>query len=146
MPIDRCLLLLFALALAGCSGPSGPTCYPVRGQVLVDGKPVAEAQVVFHPLDAPAASAPRTTIPKPLGFTDSEGRFTLTTLRTNDGAPAGSYSITIELRSPRKVGEELVRDGANLLPARYGAAKTSGQTYQVLPRDNEVSPLRLQGK
>lgn len=136
-----CLTSLCIVLAAGCSGPSGPECYPVRGQVLRDGKPLAEAQICFHPLD----SAPP-GVPRPQATTDEQGRFALTTLRPDDGAPAGSYRITVERRAPRQIGEELVRGGANELPARYAQANTSPLEFAVQPGENEVPPLVIEGR
>jgi hypothetical protein len=127
--------------IAGCSGSIGPECYPVRGQVLRDGKPLAEAQVCFHPLD----SAPP-GVPRPQATTDEQGRFTLTTLRANDGAPEGKYRITVERRAPRQIGEELVRDGDNELPARYARPDASPLEFAVQPGENEVPPLVIEGR
>src|SRR5690349_9544651 len=97
--------LVACAILAGCSSESRPICHPVRGVVTMGGKPVAEAMVAFHPTTATADS------PRPLATTDAQGAFSLTTYERNDGAPEGEYAITIELRAPRQVGEEIVRDG-----------------------------------
>lgn len=139
LPFARGLLIACIVGLlSGCSGEAGPVCHPVRGRVTLDSKPLAEATVVFHPLDALLQSAP-----KPLAYTDADGRYALTTFRRTDGAQAGQYTITIELRAPRQVGEELVRDGRNLLPARYAGPETSGLRYEVIVGENAVPPLAL---
>ena len=132
---------LWITLAAGCSGTGGPECYPVRGQVLRDGKPLAEAQVCFHPLDSALPGVPR-----PQATTDEQGRFALTTLQTDDGAPAGKYRITVERRAPRKIGEELVRDGDNELPARYAQAAMTPLEFAVQPGENEVPPLVIDGR
>ena len=81
--ITGCYLCL--VVLAGCAGESGPKCYPVHGTVTVNNEPLVEGgMVVFHPLDAAEPA-----FPKPLGYTDSEGHFELTTTRPKDGAPRG---------------------------------------------------------
>lgn len=94
--------------------------------------------VVFHPLMAGTEK-----VPSPIAQTDSEGRFSLTTLRTGDGAPPGEYAITVELREPRQVGEELVRDGRNLLSPRYASEQETPLRYTVVAGTNEVPPLKL---
>ena len=113
----------------------------MRGQVRLDGKPLADAVIVFHPLTEQALPAPQ-----PLAFADAEGRFALTTVRKDDGALIGDYAITIELRAPRAAGEETVRDGKNLLPSRYAKPATSGLRYQVVAGNNEVPPLELKSR
>jgi hypothetical protein len=100
--------------------------------------PVAEAVVVFHPLAEEAR-----TSPKPVAHTDAHGAFSLTTLKQGDGAPAGEYAITVELREPRLVGEEYTRDGGHLLPERYADPATTGFRYTVMPGENEVPPLEI---
>ena len=130
-------LLLLALLL-GCSQPDGPVRYPVEGQVLYQGRPVAEARVVFHPQAEPDAQ-----LPKPQAETDAEGRFKLTTLKPGDGAVPGPYMITVELRALRQIGEETVRDGRNLLPSRYGDPVKSGLSYEVQEGENQLPPLEL---
>ena len=126
-------LLAIAL-LGGCSNASAR--YPVHGQVLSGDRPVAEAMVVFHPqFETPPGQ------PKPLGITNAEGKFQLTTLHANDGALPGDYRITVELRQERPSGEEVTRDGPNLLPAKYAKPKTTPFQFTVSSGKNEVAPL-----
>ncbi len=132
----RAVALVVACLLCGCGAPRGPACYPVRGQVQQGGKPLAEALVAFYPLDAPPQP-----FPKPMAHTDGEGRFELMTFVTGDGAPPGRYAITVELRAPRQVGEEIVRDGPSLLPARYARPETSGLNAEVVAGENEIPSI-----
>jgi hypothetical protein len=129
------------LIMAGCSEESGPACFPVHGRVFYDNQPLAEAMVVFHPLDAESPQVLR-----PLACTDQEGRFELTTLMPRDGAPAGDYAITVELRELKADGDEMVRDGPNLLPDRYRDPKTSGLQFSVVEGVNEMAPLELENR
>jgi len=132
------LSVSLSLFLTGCGSETGPQCHPVAGQVLFQGQPLAEAMVVFHPL------LPTTEkIPQPIATTDAAGRFVLTTLKSSDGVPAGEYAITIELREPRLIGEEIVRDGPNLLPVQYASPKDTPLRYKVTPGKNEVPEIRL---
>lgn len=126
-------LLVIAL-LGGCSNASAR--YPVHGQVLSGDRPVAEAMVVFHPqFETPPGQ------PKPLGITDAEGKFQLTTLRANDGALPGDYRITVELRQEHPSGEEVTRDGHNLLPPKYAKPETTPFQFTVTSGRNDVLPL-----
>ena len=135
-------VLAAALALlpaAGCGpGEIEIPCQPVSGYVLMNDRPIAEATVVFHPTGATEQPGP-----KPIAYTDEDGYFELTTIKTGDGAPAGTYAITIELRDLRQAGEETVRDGPSLLPERYSKPDSSGFSYTVIEGDNEVPPLVL---
>jgi len=133
--------LLFAVALVilvGCGGQDHPRCFPVRGQVLAGDRPLAEATVLLHPL---FESAP--VIPRPIARTDADGRFEISTFGTHDGAPPGEYAITVELRENRTVGEEVIRDGRNLLPSRYSDARQSDLRCEVVAGNNDIPPLQL---
>ena len=88
-------LILAALLLIGCGGKSGETepIFPVTGRVLVDGEPAKGALVIFHRNETDADSA------RPRGFALENGTFELTTTSKNDGAPAGSYRVTVLWRN-----------------------------------------------
>ena len=94
--------------------------------------------VVFHPRGTQAGLTH-----KPQGYTGAEGGFALTTNQPGDGAPAGDYDVTVELRDKRRVGEEIVRDGRNLLPARYSKPGSSGLHCQIQEGRNELPPFKL---
>jgi hypothetical protein len=107
------VLLLFG---AGCSGDTNPPRWPVEGQVLFDGKPPVGAQVVFHLAGNDSAGTLR-----PTGQVDSDGKFKLTTVAANDGAPEGDYDVTVEWWESKND-----RPAVNRLPARYQQSKRSG--------------------
>lgn len=132
------LFLIGAIAWAGgCQKDMRPKRHPVRGQVMMGDKPIAEASVVFHPLTETSSTQ------RPVATTDQNGNFTLTTFDREDGAPVGDYAITLELRAPRQVGEETVRDGRNLLPTKYARPETTSLRYRVVEGENLVPPLVL---
>ncbi|MBI3822329.1 MAG: hypothetical protein HY289_06580 [Planctomycetes bacterium] len=132
-----CLILVSIAApcLAGCSRSALAT-HPVRGQVYYRDKPLAEALIVFHALDASDHAAN-----KPIAYTDSEGKFTLTTMKPGDGAPAGEYAITVDLREAVLVGEEKTRSGKSLLPERYRNVQKAVFKFRVEPGENIVPRL-----
>jgi hypothetical protein len=142
----RILLLLFALAGLSCSGSaSGKALFPVAGQVLLDEQPVPSALVVLHPL---GTWEPGTN--RPYGQTDTEGRFKVTTLRPDDGAPAGEYKVAIlEVATEGEQGkgqqDEGRRDPKRLkkLPAKYANPETSGLRVQIREGSNQLDPFRL---
>jgi hypothetical protein len=124
--------------LIGCGQPAR-VCYPVRGQVRLKGKPLADATVVLHRADVDIEGNL-----KPIATTNSEGVFNVSTMRASDGAPPGDYAITVEVRALRKVGEEIVRDGPNQLPAKYARPETSGLRCTVAAGENELPPINLE--
>lgn len=121
------------LALAGC-GSKGPTLYPVKGKVVsADGKSLEHATVVFHPVVAGDPS-----LSKPRGKVGADGTFTLTTITTDDGAPAGEYKVTVELwlAGPRSDDPP-----ANRLPPKYASPEQSGLTATVGTGPTDLQPL-----
>ena len=75
--------LATVLMLAGCGQP---TMAKVSGTVTWQGKPVPDAMVQFIHKNRPGAT----------GRTDSEGRFSLTTLKPGDGAFFGPVSVIVQ--------------------------------------------------
>jgi hypothetical protein len=133
----RCTWIIVVLTLAGC-GKDPPLLAPIKGSVTQGGKPLAEAKIVLHPLDRLPVE-----IPKPIAYTDESGQFEVTSLTHGDGALPGKYTVTVELRAPRRAGEEMIRDGKNLLPARFSDASTSGITKEVVPGGNNWDPIEI---
>jgi hypothetical protein len=81
------LVLLGIGLLLGC-GPSNPPTYKVFGVVSLDGKPVPGATITFIPeigTDAQPA----------VGTSDHEGKYSLTTFVSGDGAMKGMYTVTV---------------------------------------------------
>lgn len=138
---DKLRIILIAILVAmlsGCRGERRESVYPVRGMVLFDDRPLAEAQVVFHPV----ASAQRSL----LANTNTRGEFSLTTYEPNDGAPAGEYRVTVEYRELVQEGDEMTRTGANLLPTHYASQADSGLRCTVNAEKNHLEPFRLKSR
>src|SRR5262245_36674275 len=89
-------IALAVVLLGGCGDGRAPV-YPVTGQVLVKGKPADGAFLVFHPTGEVEANTPR-----PYATADAEGNFRLTTYTSGDGAPAGSFRVTVVWRPKPK--------------------------------------------
>jgi hypothetical protein len=76
---------LALVALAGCGGPY-PNVARVSGKVTLGGQPLADAVLIFSPLEAGSPSS---------GRTDSQGNYTLIYTRRVNGAEIGEHSVTI---------------------------------------------------
>ena len=79
-----------ALLLAGCgAATTSPDVdlVPVTGTVTLDGKPVANATVLFNPLQGTKGTGG-------YGVTDAEGKFTLKHRSEKEGCEAGEYGVT----------------------------------------------------
>ena len=80
------------LVCVSCGG--GKKYYPVRGSVLVNGKPAEGVTVLFNPVESSEPSPEH-----PTAGTKADGSFELGTYVTKDrilkaGAPAGTYVVT----------------------------------------------------
>ena len=124
-----CVLLAVGAFANGCARREEPV-YPVSGQVLLAGQPLAEAVVVFHPQDGARRSL--------TAHTDQSGRFRLTTHKPGDGASLGMYVVTIEYRDLVQEGDERVRLGPNRLPARYAQPAASELRCEIIAGANEL--------
>lgn len=80
----RVLIVVLPISLgAGCSKNRTS---PVKGEVLLDGKPLAGASVQFiSQADGRTAT----------GETNQDGQFTMSTFEPGDGVLAGSYKVVI---------------------------------------------------
>jgi hypothetical protein len=123
----------------GCSRTDQVPVYPVRGQVLLNGKPLANATLVFHA----QVSLPKDV--RPSAKTDSEGKFTVTSFETGDGAPEGSYQVSLTCYNATTKGNAVEGDYSvrNVLPARYASPATSRIRADVKKGDNELPPIQL---
>jgi hypothetical protein len=138
--------LLLVLSGLSCSRSSpGRPVFPVHGQVLLEGKPVANVLVAFHPVGAWGADENR-----PYAETDRDGRFTLSTYGFQDGAPAGEYKVALRDLRGEGEGAEVQPDEAsprkprpNRPPASYANPETSGFRVRVHEGRNELEPFLL---
>jgi hypothetical protein len=101
-----CVLLLIAsVGVTGCGAttetdqeklarlvPDAARTFPVKGKIMVDGKPAPE-RAVWVTLHAKGESPLKFN---PRGSTNEKGEFEITTYIAGDGAPPGDYDITIE--------------------------------------------------
>lgn len=84
------LLAVIAALCFGCAGNDQPM--PVSGKVTVNGTPVANAGIVFHPKDGKGRPA--------MAETAEDGTYRLTTFKAGDGALKGEYQVTLVWEEP----------------------------------------------
>ncbi len=98
-------LLVIVASLASCS-PSGlPKLEPARGKVSLDGTPLAQASVMFTPVDMATRAS--------TAMTDDQGQFELYFNSDNAGVAVGKYHVTVSKRvysetNPNDPGKETV--------------------------------------
>jgi hypothetical protein len=117
----------------------GKRCYPVKGQVLFNDSPVAGALVVFEPATKSDPHWPSAT-----GTTDANGKFTLTTYRDKDGAPAGEYNVGILDNAGGFKRLPLKKKAApDPLKGRFSDPRTSNIHARVEEKTNNLEPFNL---
>ena len=95
--LPQAILCLMIAASSGCGDRSGPPLYPVSGVVTLDGKPLANAGVMFLPRGDTRGNAC-------VGLTDKDGKYVLKPERGGgQGAPEGQFAVTIsKMKDPPK--------------------------------------------
>ncbi len=131
--VVRGVVLFAVLSGISCNGEKTVPLYAVRGTLLVENQPAVGALVVFHPQDEGAFHRPR-------GVVGESGEFQLTTHTKNDGAPAGSYAVTVIWREQPDEDER----GRMLLPRRYLSPETSDLQADIETESNQLPPIHLE--
>jgi hypothetical protein len=134
----RAAAVLALLFVASCGGDAKRApVYPVKGKILVNGKPAHDCQVYLNR----TSSDPKAVRVKPQGLTDENGDFQITTYENNDGAPEGEYVVTIEWHGRTGLTKENL-DGADKLAGTFAKTeKTKGMPGFVIKVGR--SPLDL---
>ena len=125
------VVVLIICPTTGCN--RSPNIVPVKGSVLLDGKPLEGAAVLFHPKadERPA-----------VGITDKRGTFHLTTRSQGDGAHVGLNKVSITKESDEPLlnnaedandAEEGIQDFTLITPAQYASPELSGLEIDVYP-------------
>jgi hypothetical protein len=124
--------------LAGCSGANEerlPT-YPVSGQVFVNGLPAAGAVVQLYGKDDPKLEGLC-----PHAIVGVDGSFQLTTYKTGDGAPAGTYALTIKWPTPPLPGKD--HDGPDRFGGRYSDPRKPVCQMEIVQGENDLGRTDL---
>ncbi|MEM6798398.1 MAG: carboxypeptidase-like regulatory domain-containing protein [Planctomycetota bacterium] len=141
--------LVFLVGAVGCGG--GVQVAPVSGIVTLDGKPVADASVIFTPSSGGTPA---------VGRTDSAGEFRLKTSGRPQGVPIGLYRVAVIAKQtsggvtpPGGDGEfgSLPVYGRSskpprtrwLTPPAYAKPESSGLQFEVKPGDGNRAELAL---
>ena len=133
-----------ALGPAGCGAKAPPriALVPAQGKLLSKGKPAADALVVFHPADEATDKALDGI--RPRGRVQADGAFTLGSYQDDDGAPVGSYKVTVVWPEPAKSSNpEEKYSGPDRLKGKYKDPETTKLTAAVVAGTPEIQPLTL---
>jgi hypothetical protein len=85
-------LMSVTLVLSGCGGVEQFPLAKATGRVLCEGKPVVKAMVYFEPKRTGETGM---TGQQGHALTDEEGKFTVSTYGTNDGAVVGKHMVRV---------------------------------------------------
>ena len=140
--------LVLLIVLTGCGGGGTddlPSLVPASGAITLDGKPLAHAEITFHPLegtDSPGASAQ----------SDDNGKFTIRT-SSQEGAAVGKYKVTVaklakEDGSPLTAEETAdsalaMATSTNIIPEQYGDLEQTTLNLTVSDGENASITLEL---
>lgn len=113
-------LIVFVIAvICGCNAQSnGPELGQVEGRVMLDGKPLSDATVIFRPSLGRESRA----------ITDADGHYTLQYTPGNNGAITGDHVVIISTRTEAHPKE--------LVPLAY--TTRGALTAKVQPGKNEI--------
>jgi serine/threonine-protein phosphatase CPPED1 len=108
--------------------------YPVHGQALIDGTPATGTMVVFHLIEGEGKKPIRAGD----ALVEADGSFTLSTYTANDGAPVGTYIVTVAATPP--YFEEPHRTAPKTpVPEKYGKPDTSPLRVTVKEGKNDFT-------
>lgn len=118
-----CLMCL----IIGCEKkyPDEKPVYPITGVITVDGVPQEGLQIKLH--DEAGVDSAKPTFPS--GFSTGDGKIAISTYANGDGAPAGTYKVTIELRELDLIS--MAYSGPDKLNERYADAEKPGIQWTI---------------
>ena len=144
--MQRCAaaVLLVCLFLIGCGGKDYDVV-PVSGTVTLDGQPLAEATVMFLPVEG------KTVNPGPpsVAVTAADGTYRLKTSDDDPGAVAGKHMVRIFTRRTEQA--DAGSDNPNVreiaperVPERYN--RNSELTFEVPAEGTDAADFQLTSK
>ena len=133
--VARSAAILLVTFMAGCGGPDWQVAtYPASGSVFINGKPAEGAVVELHAV----GEQPDARNSRPWAIVQSDGNYSLSTYEKQDGAPSGSYAIT--LRWPPSANEPTLDDQ---LSGQYSTAAMSPWKVTIGEESNNLPPIEL---
>ncbi|UUO05652.1 hypothetical protein M4951_20035 [Blastopirellula sp. J2-11] len=130
----RYLPVMLALFFIGCNTSQDwrTETHPARGKVTVNGESPVNLFVILNPLETPFDSRNS----KPWGIVDANGDYRVMTYESNDGAPIGTYAIT--MRWPFDPSKSTDR-----LQGVYNTIENSPLTITITQGENILPPIEL---
>ena len=123
-----------------------PPVYPVKGKVLLNGKPMSGGTIIFE-YEGEGSDAPKGPPGEPFRVTgkiNSEGTFNLVAYTGSEGMPAGKYKVGILAVQGRS--ENNLFDRKLLSPRRLRSAVSSNRVCRSQNVRSDGSSLERQAK
>lgn len=138
----------------GCGGKDRLAVNPVRGRVEYQGRGIPGAVVIFHPMEDASDKAKKM---RPFAYADGDGNFQLKTYVDGDGAPPGTYRVSIVASSggpavergadvSASEGKAAPSPGVRIPPAvsqKYRSVDSSGIQVTIHEGENNLEPFAL---
>jgi hypothetical protein len=134
------LLILGILAATGCGSDEFLPCHPAKGTATFRGTPMQHARVTLYPVDAKDEKSKHVL---PSGVVGEDGTYRLTTYRFADGAPAGTYALTVAWPSGPDSESESPSFIADRLQRNYDSPKKPLMQVTIEEGDNTLPPIEL---
>lgn len=132
-PVLSLSLAVASVLVSGCGGGSGPELGRLYGTVTLDGRPLANARVVFQPSGQLASPS--------VSDTAEDGAFELRFNRDRKGVLPGTHQIRVTTARVVTDASGKETEVQEVLPAKYNA-KTE-LTYDVKTGSNQLD-LKLE--
>jgi ribosomal protein S12 len=135
--LDRRWICILAISIfVGCNSGKLKT-YPVQGQVVFeDGSPVKVGTVETKAFGKSVQAT---------GSIGTDGSFTLTTYRDNDGAIAGEHEVVIVQFIPIEEIPNYRPSTMGVVHRKHASYSTSGLTMNVVPNGENKIKLIVSG-
>lgn len=128
-----CLIVL-GMTLLGCGSKEVlPETAPVSGTVTLNGKPLKNGTVTFHPEEGKGNPG--------YGEIREDGTFDLTTYELRDGAVLGRHKVTIEVFEAAPGGPPPLpgtESKISTVPRKYASPETSPLRFEVKQGENKA--------
>lgn len=132
------LVVLALVASVGCKPKAAwETTYPTSGKVTFKGRPVKGAEIAFFPTDT---SFPESV--RPQAKSKEDGSFEVWTYKQGDGAPVGSYKVTL-VHNEVTVSKDTVVAKPNDLPVKYSRRDSTNLEVKITAGKNDLPTFEL---
>lgn len=115
-----------AALAAGCGGDEGPKLVPVSGTVTLDGNPLPDVAVTFHPDQAKGNKSGLI----PAATANAQGKYELEA-SAKKGAEVGWYKVLVIASSPQPKGGEMPQVVPPPFNKKYMDAETTDLSIEV---------------